>query len=118
MACVKSTLAERVRAATAALMQTTRESQAQLAAALGVSQTQISRRQSGSAAWSLDDCDALAAHYGIDVLDLLAGPDRACGALPADRRHRPRSAPARTAEPAGTPEPAHATPAPGPRTSR
>ncbi|MFD4626547.1 helix-turn-helix domain-containing protein [Streptomyces sp. NPDC058475] len=83
------TLGERVRATVAALMQITGETQADLAAALGVSQTQLSRRQSGTAAWSLDDCDALAAHYGLDVLDLLAGPTRACESLPAARRRRP-----------------------------
>ncbi|MET8685581.1 helix-turn-helix transcriptional regulator [Streptomyces sp. NPDC004732] len=77
---------ERLRAAVAALMQLTGDTQASLAAVLGVDQTQVSRRQSGTAAWSLDDCDAIAAHYGIDVLDLLAGPTRACEALSADRR--------------------------------
>ncbi|MEU5685766.1 acyltransferase [Streptomyces venezuelae] len=77
---------ERLRAAVAALMQLTGDTQASLAAVLGVDQTQVSRRQSGSAAWDLDDCDAIAAHYGIDVLDLLAGPTRACDALSADRR--------------------------------
>ncbi|MGW0761978.1 helix-turn-helix domain-containing protein [Streptomyces sp. NPDC002814] len=88
---MKMTLGERVRATTAALMQITGESQADLATALGVSQTQISRRQSGSAAWSLNDCEALAAHYGIDVLDLLAGPTRACDALAPARRPTPRT---------------------------
>lgn len=86
---MKMTLGERVRATTAALMQITGESQADLATALGVSQTQISRRQSGSAAWSLNDCEALAAHYGIDVLELLAGPTRATESLPAERRRVP-----------------------------
>ena len=86
-------LAERVRVTVAALMHATGESQARLAEAAGVTQGQVSRRQSGSAAWSLDDCDLLAAHYGIDVLDLLAGPSRACEALPdirraGHRRHR------------------------------
>jgi transcriptional regulator with XRE-family HTH domain len=75
-----------VRSAVAALMHATGESQADLAVALGVSQAQVSRRQSGSAAWSLSDCDALAAHFGIDVLDLLAGPTRACETLPVRRR--------------------------------
>ena len=56
-------LGDRVRAAIAALMQLTGESQADLAVALGVSQAQVSRRQSGSAAWPLDDCDRVAAHY-------------------------------------------------------
>ncbi|GGN44962.1 helix-turn-helix transcriptional regulator [Streptomyces fuscichromogenes] len=90
---MKMTLGERVRAAAAALMQITGESQADLAAALGVSQTQISRRQSGSAAWSLSDCEALAAHYGIDALDLFAGPTRACDTLPPHRRRPPHPAP-------------------------
>ncbi|MFI6493795.1 helix-turn-helix transcriptional regulator [Streptomyces sp. NPDC050564] len=82
-------LGERVRAAVAALMQITGETQSDLATVLGVSQAQLSRRQSGSAAWSLDDCDALAMHYGLDVLDLLAGPTRACESLPTARRRRP-----------------------------
>lgn len=80
------TLADRVRTAVAALLHATGESQTDLAAALGVSQAQVSRRQSGSTAWSLDDCDAVAGHFGIDVLDLLAGPTRASEALPDIRR--------------------------------
>nr|WP_207924689.1 helix-turn-helix transcriptional regulator [Streptomyces aquilus] len=79
-------LGERVRSSVAALMHATGESQADVAVALGVSQAQVSRRQSGSAAWSLADCDALAAHFGIDVLDLLAGPTRACETLPVRKR--------------------------------
>ncbi|MCW8380517.1 helix-turn-helix domain-containing protein [Streptomyces justiciae] len=81
-------LGERVRSSVAALMHATGESQADVAVALGVSQAQVSRRQSGTAAWSLADCDALAAHFGIDVLDLLAGPTRACETLPV-RKRRP-----------------------------
>ncbi|MFD7409700.1 helix-turn-helix domain-containing protein [Streptomyces sp. NPDC059866] len=82
-------LDERVRSAVAALLHATGESQTDLAAALGVSQAQVSRRQSGTAAWSLADCDAVAAHYGIDVLELLAGPTRAAESLPAERRRVP-----------------------------
>ncbi|MFI1722183.1 helix-turn-helix domain-containing protein [Streptomyces sp. NPDC020489] len=85
-------LGERVRSSVAALMHATGESQADVAVALGVSQAQVSRRQSGSAAWSLADCDALATHFGIDVLDLLAGPTRACETLPARRRRTQGSA--------------------------
>ncbi|WP_406490435.1 helix-turn-helix domain-containing protein [Streptomyces sp. NBC_01604] len=81
---------ERVRAAIAALMQLTGETQADLAVALGVSQAQVSRRQSGTAPWPLDDCDRVAAHYAIDVLDLLAGPTRACESLPSTRRRAPQ----------------------------
>ncbi|MCX4706461.1 helix-turn-helix transcriptional regulator [Streptomyces sp. NBC_01373] len=82
-------LDERARSAVAALLHATGESQADLAAALGVSQTQVSRRQTGEAAWSLAACDAVAAHYGIDGLDLLAGPTRATEVLPAERRRLP-----------------------------
>ncbi|MFF8909455.1 helix-turn-helix domain-containing protein [Streptomyces olivaceoviridis] len=96
-------LAERVRSAVAALLHATGESQTALAAALGVSQAQVSRRQSGSAAWSLADCDAVAAHYGVDVLDLLAGPTRAVEALPAARR-RLAGGPTTTARPAAVPD--------------
>ncbi|MGW6260522.1 helix-turn-helix domain-containing protein [Streptomyces sp. NPDC055085] len=85
-------LSDRVRATVAALMYTTGDSQASLATVLGVTQGQVSRRQSGSAAWSLDDCEILARHYGIDVLDLFAGPTTACEALPdgqrTSRQHR------------------------------
>lgn len=79
-------LAERVRVTVAALMHASGDSQERLAGVLGVTQAQVSRRQSGTAAWSLEDCDRLAAHYGIDVLDLLAGPSQACDALPDARR--------------------------------
>jgi len=82
-------LDERVRSAVAALLHATGESQAGLAAALGVSQAQVSRRQSGAAVWSLSDCEAVAAHYGITAHDLLAGPTRAAEALPAARRRVP-----------------------------
>ncbi|WP_435799997.1 helix-turn-helix domain-containing protein [Streptomyces canus] len=66
-------------------MYATGESQTEPAAALGVSRAQVSRRRSGTAAWSLADCDAVAAHYGIDPLDLLAGLTRATETLPAQR---------------------------------
>ncbi|MER8009639.1 helix-turn-helix transcriptional regulator [Streptomyces sp. NPDC094149] len=92
-------LEERVRSAVAALLHAAGESQTDLAAALGVSQAQVSRRQSGTAAWSLTDCEVVATHYGIDVLELLAGPTRATEALPATRRRTPGRR-------AGTPRPA------------
>ncbi|MFB7367816.1 helix-turn-helix domain-containing protein, partial [Streptomyces hydrogenans] len=62
-------------------MTRTGERQAVVAAALGLSQAQVSRKQSGAAHWSLEDVDGLAAHYGISVLDLLAGPTHAVGVL-------------------------------------
>ncbi|MGC5533696.1 helix-turn-helix domain-containing protein [Streptomyces sp. SR-10] len=70
----------------AALMHLTGERQADLAAGLGLNQTQISRKQAGTTAWSLTDVDKLSAHYGIPVGDLLVGVDRAVHCLPAGRR--------------------------------
>ncbi|ELS50279.1 helix-turn-helix domain-containing protein [Streptomyces viridochromogenes] len=93
-------LEERVRSAVAGLLYASGESQTELATALGVSQAQVSRRQAGTATWTLTDCEAVAAHYGIDVFDLLAGPTRATEALPAERRRLPGRQ-AGTARPAG-----------------
>ncbi|MGW7047027.1 helix-turn-helix domain-containing protein [Streptomyces avermitilis] len=60
-------LDQRVRSAVAALLYAAGESQTDLAAVLGVSQTQVGRRQSGTAAWSLADCDAVAAHFSSGI---------------------------------------------------
>ncbi|ASY37093.1 acyltransferase (plasmid) [Streptomyces sp. CLI2509] len=68
-----------------AISHRTGERQATLAAVLGLTQAQVSRRQRGAASWTLHDCDRLAAHWGMSVLDLLAGPTHALRALPADR---------------------------------
>ncbi|MFJ2574999.1 helix-turn-helix domain-containing protein [Streptomyces halstedii] len=68
------------------LMRLTGERQADLATGLGISQAQVSRKQSGTAGWSLPDVDRLSAHYGIPVPDLLAGVDRAAHCLPTRRR--------------------------------
>ncbi|MGW7412766.1 helix-turn-helix domain-containing protein [Streptomyces sp. NPDC054863] len=78
-------LEESLRLTVAALMQATGESQRVVAEVLGLTQTQVSRRQSGAASWQLDDVDALADHYGVHPLDLLKGPTSACEALPAGR---------------------------------
>uniref|UniRef100_UPI00227727A7 helix-turn-helix domain-containing protein n=1 Tax=Streptomyces sp. NRRL F-6628 TaxID=1463876 RepID=UPI00227727A7 len=87
---------ETLRLTVAALMQLTRERQPDVAAAIGLTQPQLSRRQSGKSAWTLTDCDRLAAHWGMPTLDLLAGPTHAAGCLPAARRS---SAGAQTAVP-------------------
>ncbi|MEV6332287.1 acyltransferase [Streptomyces sp. NPDC051909] len=60
-------------------MTLTGDRQGDLAAGLGQSQAQVSRKQSGRAHWSLEDVDLLAAHYRVHVLDLLAGPTHAVG---------------------------------------
>ncbi|GGV08162.1 hypothetical protein GCM10010275_55460 [Streptomyces litmocidini] len=62
------------------------ERQADLAEAVGITQRQVSRKQSGTALWSLDDLDRLSAHYGIPVSDLPRGADHAISRLPAARR--------------------------------
>ncbi|MEU5430919.1 acyltransferase [Streptomyces olivoreticuli] len=76
---------ELLRLTVAALMNRTGERQQDLATALGLNKTQLSRRQAAKARWTLDDCDGLAAHYGMPVLDLLAGPTHAAGKLSAGR---------------------------------
>ena len=51
-----------------------RMSQAAIAALLGISQASVSDRLNGKAAFSLDELDVLADHFGIDVADLIAAP--------------------------------------------
>ncbi|MFC4517802.1 helix-turn-helix domain-containing protein [Streptomyces ehimensis] len=85
-------LEESLRLSVAALMQATGDSQRVIAGVLGLTQTQISRRQSGATSWTLRDVDVLAGHYGIAALDLLAGPTRACEMLPAARRRAANAA--------------------------
>ncbi|NGO72195.1 helix-turn-helix domain-containing protein, partial [Streptomyces boncukensis] len=83
------------------LRRRTGEQQSELAAALGLSPTGLSRRQSGKAAWKLEDVDRLAAHWSIPVPDLLTGTEHAAACLPADRVEPSRSA----EQPAPPPEP-------------
>ena len=77
---------ETLRLTVAALMRATGENQTLLGKGLRLDQSQVSRKQRGTAAWTLDDVDKLARHYGIPVPDLLAGPSRACELLPLRRR--------------------------------
>ncbi|WP_406054399.1 acyltransferase [Streptomyces sp. NBC_01077] len=72
---------EVLRLTVAALMARSGERQGDLAAGIGQSQAQVSRKQSGRQHWSLEDVDLLAAHYHLHVLDLLAGPTHAVGVL-------------------------------------
>lgn len=102
-----------LRITVAALRQVTEETQAQLAAGIHLTQDKISRRQSGASAWTLDDIDAFAAHWGLDILELLAGPTRATEAYAA--KHSGVGAPlipATFAPAASTPEPAQAEASP------
>ncbi|MER5764599.1 helix-turn-helix domain-containing protein [Streptomyces sp. NPDC002082] len=78
-----------LRLTVAALMYATGESQADLGRGLGLSQGQVSRKQSGGnggSSWTLADLDRLSAHYGIPVSDLFCGVDHAVKCLPVRRR--------------------------------
>ncbi|MER5772490.1 acyltransferase [Streptomyces sp. NPDC001985] len=108
-----------LRLTVAAIMQLTRERQADVGAGTGLSQLQISRKQAGRTAWTLDDADALSNHWGIPVLDLLAGPTHAAARLPADRTEpqtgipltdTPQAPPPTTTDPTA-PTPTHPEPA-------
>jgi hypothetical protein len=109
-----STEAE-LRLTVGALLALTGEKQRDLAAAIGITQTQISRKQAGKVSWSLADCDRLSDHYGIPVPDLLSGPTRATTLLPEGRRTAgflpAPTTPADTAAPADTAEPIPPLPA-------
>ncbi|MET9535054.1 helix-turn-helix domain-containing protein [Streptomyces sp. NPDC006649] len=98
---------ETLRATVTAIAHRTGEQQSALAAALGLTQSQVSRRQRGKAAWTLTDCDRLASHWGMPVLDLLAGPTHALTRLPADRI---AASGQQTLIPLDTPVPEHITP--------
>ncbi|MFJ5812276.1 helix-turn-helix domain-containing protein, partial [Streptomyces sp. NPDC093093] len=102
---------ETLRVTVTAITHRTGEQQADVAAALGLTQSQISRRQRGLASWSLADCDRLAAHWGMPVLDLLAGPTHALSRLPADRV---AAGGTQTLLPLDTPAPVEPTPTPPP----
>jgi hypothetical protein len=113
---------ELVRLTVAALLTRTGEQQRDLAAGLGLSPTQLSRKQSRQRSWSLDDLDALSRHYGIPVPDLVCGPTHAVAKLPADRLAAVlggaqtlvplEPAPAAPGPPSGTPAPAGQVAAP------
>lgn len=67
-----SNLSAQVRATIGRLMGAHRENQEILAEAIGLSQGQVSRKQSGVSPWNVDDLEKVAAHYGITVVELLA----------------------------------------------
>ncbi|MEV7929071.1 helix-turn-helix transcriptional regulator [Kitasatospora sp. NPDC088779] len=111
---------ETLRLTIAAIRQRTGESQRELATALDLTQDKISRRQSGAQPWSLDEVDALARHWGMGPLDLLAGPTHAAQSMtwpPGTAAPAPVpatfTAPAPATVPAAAPAPAvPAVPAP------
>ncbi len=78
-------MAHRLRATVATLLHETGESQAGLAEAIRVSQAQVSRRQNGAGSLGPRRLRSPGAHFGIDVMDLLAGPSPAFQALQRKR---------------------------------
>ncbi|MCA1217252.1 helix-turn-helix domain-containing protein [Streptomyces sp. 8L] len=99
-----------LRLTVAALMAQSGERQTDLAAGIGQTQAQVSRKLKGQRSWSLDDVDLLAAHYGMLPLDLLAGPTHAAEKLALSQhagnaRHTTRLAPQPAPVPAGSPAP-------------
>ncbi|MFK0297210.1 acyltransferase [Streptomyces sp. NPDC090442] len=73
---------ETLRLTIAALMRLTRERQGEVAAAIGTKPSAFSRKFGGQTKLTFDDADALAAHWGMPTLDLLAGPTHAADKLP------------------------------------
>jgi hypothetical protein len=69
------------------LMRAGNDDQAAIGRAIGLTQGQVSRKQNGKAAWTLDDCDRLAAYWSITVPQLLSGsPVALDAAWPAIKR--------------------------------
>lgn len=78
--------ADRVRLTVRALLDGSGESLENLGSAIGIAKSQLSRRLSGQAGMGFDDCDKIAAHYGVPTPALFFGPFVAYQLLPADRR--------------------------------
>ncbi|MFI5864591.1 hypothetical protein [Streptomyces sp. NPDC051546] len=127
----KSTV-EILRGTVEALLTVTGQMQSELADGIGLSHYAVSRRQSrrpeARSPWSFDEADAIARHFGIPALMLLAGPEMACEAYASSRertvtqliavRGEPTraDAPPAGAEP-GTDSPEPQSTEPGPATS-
>lgn len=95
-------LEDTLRVTVAAIVQVTRENQDALAGVLGVARSQVSRKQAGRAAWTLQDVDRLAAHWGMGSLDLLSGPSHAVSQLPTPQDHGAAANAPEAAEPLPT----------------
>ncbi|MEO3756384.1 hypothetical protein [Streptomyces sp. B6B3] len=110
---------ELLRLTIAAVRAHTGESQRDLAAGLGLTPGQLSRRLSSARGveWNLGDVDRLAAHWGMRPLDVLAGPSHAVAHLgtSATASGVPEAdiPPPRPAAPP-PPPPAHPNPNPSP----
>ncbi|MFB7836163.1 hypothetical protein [Streptomyces sp. NPDC056056] len=67
----------KTRASITALLALSQQKQNVLARGIGLPDYAVTRRQ-GATPWQLDEVDRVAAHFKIDPLALLAGPDVAC----------------------------------------
>lgn len=65
---------ERVTTSVRVEMALRRETQADLARVLGVTQTSVSSRLRGRTRWSVDDLDKMAEHFGVEVSALVNPP--------------------------------------------
>jgi hypothetical protein len=111
----KSTL-EILRGSVEALLTVAGQKQNQLADSIGLPNYAVSRRQSGRSPWSFDEADAIARHFGIPTLTLLAGAETACEDYASSRgstvtelvaapKEKPSSAEAAPTPSAPTPSP-------------
>lgn len=80
----KSTL-ETLRGSVDALLTVAGQKQNQLAEGIDLPNYAVSRRQSGRSPWSFDEADAIARHFGIPTLTLLAGAETACEVYASNR---------------------------------
>ncbi|MCX4826893.1 hypothetical protein OG883_45485 [Streptomyces sp. NBC_01142] len=103
----KSTL-EILRGSVEALLTVAGQKQNQLADGIGLPNYAVSRRQSGRSPWGFDEADAIALHFGIPTLTLLAGAETACEAYASSRGSTVTEL---VAAPKGTPRTAGAGPA-------
>lgn len=77
---------EILRGSVDALLTVARQKQNQLAEGIDLPKYAVSRRQSGSSPWTFDEADAIARHFGISTLTLLAGAETACKSYASSRR--------------------------------
>ena len=68
------TTQHRVTGSVRALSAVMRDTQHDLAAVLGITQTSVAHKLGGKIQWSLKDLELLAAHYGVTIDQLTAGP--------------------------------------------
>jgi transcriptional regulator with XRE-family HTH domain len=92
------TTQERIGESVRALSAAFEDQQTDLAKVLGVTQVSVSRKLRGQTKWSLADVDALAAHYGVSVDQVLSGPRAWLGLVDgegggATKRYQPNDLP-------------------------